>query len=110
MYKRIQKENGEEKQASKDKFDKTLWQLKSMITLLVTILGNTSIAVIASIIYLSTMTAEDPILVKHVILPNLPYLVLSLHPLVYGLYFSKIHQPMCRKLYAWCKVANLIGT
>ena len=51
VYKRIQKENEEDKQASTDKLSEILRQLKPLITLLVTILGSTAIAVIIVIIY-----------------------------------------------------------
>ena len=98
MYMKIQKENGEAKQMSTNKLNKLLKQLKPMITLLVTILGSTTIAVIISIIYASTVTVEGPSFLKYVILPNLPYLNKSLHTLVYGLYFRKIRQPLCRRL------------
>ena len=98
VYKRIQKEDGEEKQMSKNRLNGILKQLKPMITLLVTILGSTTIAVIISIIYASSLTVEGTSFLKHVVLPNLPYLNLSLHPLVYGLYFTKIRQPLCRRL------------
>ena len=99
IYKRIQKEEGEErKQMSKNKLSKTLQQLKPMITLLITILGSIAISVIASIMYLSALTVEGPSFVKYVILPNLLYLQFLLHPLVYGLYFRKIRQPLCRRL------------
>ena len=99
MYKRIQKENGEDKQVFKDKLNKILRQLKPMITLLVTILGSTAIAVIVVIIYhYASITAGGALLVTHVVLPNFPYLVMSLHMVVYGLYFRKIRQPLCRRL------------
>ena len=57
MYKKIQK-NEEQKQMTKDKLNRMFWQLKPMITLLVTVIGNTTIAVIVSIIYTSTSTVE----------------------------------------------------
>ena len=99
VYKNIQMENREDKQASKDKLSKILRQLKPLITLLVTILGSTTVIVIASIIYHSALiTAERPSLLTHVILSNLPYLDMSLHMVVYGLYFRKIRQPLCRRL------------
>ena len=98
MYKKIQKENGEEKQMSKNKLNKILHQLKPMITLLVTILGTTTVAVIGVIIYELTVTVEGTSLVKLIIMPNLPYLYSSLHPLIYGLYSTKIRQAMCRRL------------
>ena len=98
IYKKIQKENGEEKQMFKNKLNKLLKQLKPLTTLLVTILGSTMIGVIISIIYVSTVIVEGSSFLRYVILPNLPYLQLSLHPLVYGLYFRKIRQPLCRRL------------
>ena len=99
VYKRIQKENRENKQASEDKLNKILKQLKPLITLLVTILGSSTIAFIAAIIYhYSSITAGQPLLVTHVILPNVGYLDMSLHVMVYGLYFRKIRQPLCRRL------------
>ena len=99
VYKTIQKENGEDKQASKDKLSKILRQLKPLVTLLVTILGSTATAVIVVIIYYySSITAGQPLLVTHVIFPNVMYLDASLHMVVYGLYFRKIRQPLCRRL------------
>ena len=97
VYKRIQKENGEEKQMSKDKLNKILRQFKPLITLLVTIIGSTTIAVIIAITYI-LMTVQKPSLVEILILQYLPYLDFSLHPLVYGLYFRKIRQPLCRRV------------
>ena len=98
MYKKIQKENGEEKQMSKDKLNKFFRELKPLITLLVTILGTTTIPVILTIIYVLTRTVKKISFLEHVIFPNSGYLVLSLHSLVYGLYFKKIRQPLCRKI------------
>ena len=99
VYQRMQKESGEEKQASKDKLNKILRQLKPMITLLVTVLGSTTIAVIVATTYnYASVTAEGSSIVSHFILQNLPYLDLSLHPLVYGLYYRRIRQPLCRRL------------
>ena len=84
---------------SKNKLNKLLHQLNTkMITLLVTILGTTTMAVIGVIIYELTVTVEGTSLVKLIIMPNLPYLYSSLHPLIYGLYFTKICQELCRRL------------
>ena len=99
VYKRIQKEEGEDKQASKDKLNKLLRHLKPLITLLVTILGSTTIVVVIAVAFnYASMTSDGPSLLKHVIMPNLPYLDMSLRPLMYGLYFSKIRGPLCRRL------------
>ena len=98
IYKKIQKENKVEMQISKKKLNKLLCQLKPMITLLVTISVTTAMSVIAVILYELTVTVEGTSLIKLVTLPNFPYLSMSLHPLVYGLYFTKIRQALCRKL------------
>ena len=96
VYKRIQKEEGEDRQ---DKLNKLLRQFKPLITLLVTILGSTTIAVIIAISYNYLFITEGEFsLFQHVMLLNLPYLDLSLHVVVYGLYFKKIRQPLCRRL------------
>ena len=96
MYKRIQKEEGEDKQ---DKLNKVLRQLKPLITLLVTILGSTTMAVIIAISYNGiSITGGDPSLFRKLALSNLPYLDMSLHVVVYGVYFKKIRQPLCRRL------------
>ena len=91
VYKKVQKENGEDKQVVKDNLNQMYRQLKLMITLLVNILGSTIVAVIVVTTYhYASMISEGPSVLKHMILPNLPYLNMLLHPLVYGLYFRKI--------------------
>lgn len=103
MYKKIQEDTNEGIQFFKDKLNKILKQLKLLITLLVTILGNLAILVISSILSASvtTLMVEDnsfyQIFVKHVLLSNSGYLTLIVHPLVYGLYFGEIHQPLCKR-------------
>ena len=58
-----------------------------MITLIVTLLGSTTIAVIIATTYnYTSVTAEGSSIVSHFILQNLPYLDLPPHLLVYGLY------------------------
>ena len=103
MYKKIQEENDGETQVFKDKLSKILQQLKPMITLLVTILGSMGISAISSIvnIYVTTLMVEDnssyQMFVKYIILSNSGILTVTLHPLVYGLYFREIRQPLCRR-------------
>ena len=100
---------------SKNRLNEILKQLKPMITLLVTILGSTTIAGIISIINASLLTVEGTSFLKHVVLPNSPYLDLPLHPLVYDLYFTKICQPLCRRFkgmaqsYKFNKTMNAIS-
>ena len=104
IYKNIQGQNGEGLQTSETKLNKTLQQLKPMITLLVTILGSLAISVISSIVKSSiiALIGDDesyqmfakPTLI---ILSNSGYLTAIMHTLVYGLYFKQIRQPLCRK-------------
>ena len=104
MYKRIQQENGVERQRFKDKLNKILQQLKPAITLLVTILGSMAVSLVSSIanIYIVTLMVEDKssyqIFVRYIILSNSGILTATLHPLVYGLYFREIRLPLCRRL------------
>ena len=100
IYKRIQKDSGEEVQVFKDKLNKVLEQLKPVITLLVTILGSTAMSVIASILYVSTLTVEDEsyvMFINHILIPLFSNFTVILHTLVYGLYFREIRQPLCKR-------------
>ena len=110
VYKKIQQENGEAK------VNKTLQQFKPVITLLVTVLGSMAILVIVSIIHITaTLMVEDKsyqLFVKHMSIINLGYLTVIVHPLVYGLYFSEIRRPLCRRLKRMvysCKTMNSIS-
>ena len=110
MYKKIQ---GEAVQMSKNQLNKILQRFKPMITLLVTILESTAIAVIAVIVYELTLTAEGASLVKLLMLPNVPYLIWSLHPLVHGLYFTKIRQALyssVKRIVPSCKLNEEINS
>ena len=117
VYKRIQKENGEQVQMSKDKLKKILQQLKPLITLLVSILGNMAVLIIAYIFFMvSSLMVEDKshqTLINDLLLQNVIYLSVILHPLVYGLYFREVHQPLCRR-FKWmvqsCKFMNKTNT
>ena len=111
LYKKYQGKNGEGIQMHVQDNNKTLQQVKPIITLLVTVSGNIAIAVIGCIVYVSTLMVENKsyqMFAKYIILPNLLHLALILHPLVYGLYFKQIRQPLCRRLkcmkqYCKCK-------
>ena len=100
LYKNSQGNNGEGLQTHVEDNNKTLQQLKPIITLLVTVSGNIAVAVIGSIVYVSTLIVENrsyQMFAKYIILPNLLHLAMILHPLVYGLYFKQICQPLCRR-------------
>ena len=100
LYIKSQGDNGEGLQTRVEDNNKTLQQLKPIFTLLVTISGNIAVTVIACTVYVSTLMVEDKsyqMFTKNVLIPNSPYLTLIVHPLEYGLYFRKIHQPLCRR-------------
>ena len=108
VYKKTQQDNREAKV--------TLQQLKPVITLLVTISGSMAILAINSIVYITaTLMVEDKsyqLFVKHMLIINLGYLAVTLHPLMYGLYFSEIRQPLCRRfkrMVDCCKTMNSIA-
>ena len=113
VYKTIQKENGETVEMSKNKLKKILQQLKPLITLLVIILGNMAVLMIAFIVFMvSSLIIEDKTyqtFINDILLQNLVYLSVILHPLVYGLYFREVCQPLCRRfkrMVQSCKFKN----
>ena len=109
VYKKVQKENGEDKQVVKDNLNQMYRQLKPMITLLVNILGSTIVAVIVVITYhYASMISEGPSVLKHIILPNLPYLNMLLHPRYMVCTSGKFVSHWAGGWSAWCEVANLI--
>ena len=75
---------------------------KPMITLLVVVLGSTSIGLLFPLLFLLTVFLESGILYKefmhHVIGSNLGFTSLLFHPFVYGLYFKQVREPMMRLL------------
>ena len=99
LYKKIQGNNGEGLQTDKDR-NKRNQHLKPIITLVVTILGNMTITMIASIAYSLIMMMEKTsyqMFARYVILPTTIHASTILHFLVYGLYFSKIRHSLCRR-------------
>jgi len=75
---------------------------KPLITLLVIVLGSTFIGLTFTPLYLlgrfliGSQGYQD--LMELVVAPNMPYLVLLLQPLVYGLYFKQVREPMMKHL------------
>ena len=107
VYRKNQQENRKTKV--------TFQQLKPVITLLVTVIGSTAMLVISCIVHITaTLMVENKayqLFIKHMLIINLGYLSVTLHPLVYGLYFSEIRQPLCRRLKSMvrgCKKVNSI--
>ena len=75
---------------------------KPLITLLVVVLGSSSVGMLFPLLFIPTAYIESPefyeAVVLYVIIPNVGYFSLLFHPLVYGLYFKQIREPMMRLL------------
>ena len=76
--------------------------LKPMITLLVVVLGSTSIGLIFPLLFIPAVFLESPEVyegvIRYVVIPNIGLIYILLHPLVYGLYFKQVREPMMRLL------------
>ena len=77
-------------------------QMKPMITLLVVSLGSTAINLLFPILYIPARVLETPAfyedMMNYVFAPNVGYLVLLLHPFVYGLYYKQVRESMMKVL------------
>ena len=75
---------------------------KPMITLLVVVLGTSSLGILFPLLYIPTVFIQSPSgykdIIQNVIIPNLGNLSVLFHPFVYGLYFKQIREPMIRLL------------
>jgi len=75
---------------------------KLMITLLIVVLGTTSIGFLFPLLYIPAVFMESPIIykkmIRYVIVPDIGYVALLLDPLVYGVYFTQVRKPMIRLL------------
>ena len=76
--------------------------LKPVITLMVTVIGNSFIGLLFPILFVSATFLEPPTLyekiVRYIITPNIGYLTFLLHPFAYALYFKQVREPMMRLL------------
>ena len=76
--------------------------LKPMITLLVVVLGSSSFGLLFPIFYIPARTLESSELyedmITYMVAPNIGYLVVLLHPFVYGLYYKQVREPMMQVL------------
>ena len=75
---------------------------KPLITLLVIVLGSSSIGILFPLLFIPTVYLESPEVyegvVRYVIIPNVGYFSLLFHPFVYGLYFKQVREAMMRLL------------
>ena len=111
IHKKIQEESelsgghsrdNEQLKALKKKQASVKKHLKPMITLLVVVLGTSSIGLLYPLLYIPVVFLESPTVYEefifYVVTRNLGYLLLLFHPFVYGLYFKQIREPMMRLL------------
>ncbi|XP_065886708.1 rhodopsin, GQ-coupled-like [Dysidea avara] len=74
--------------------------LKPMKTLLVVVLGSAALGLIFPLLYIPARILKSPVLFEstHIVITNVAYLLLLLHPFVYGLYYKQVREPMMRVL------------
>ena len=84
----------------KRKQHNTRQNMKPVITLLVVIFGNVLIILVFSVLHMlgrnSSVFYQE--LVEYIIIPNGGYLIHLFNPLVYGLYFRQVRDPMMKHL------------
>ena len=111
VHKKIQKESelsgghsrdNDQLKALKKKQATIKKHLKPMITLLVVVLGSTSIGMLFPLLFIPTIFLESPAVyegvMRYVVGPNIGFLSLLFLPFVYGLYFKQVRDPMMRLL------------
>jgi len=90
--------------------------LKPVITLLVVIFGSSSIAVLfILVVNVSQLLWDHQTIMKveQVLGPNILYIVMLLHPIVYGLYFKQVRESMMKtlkRLFCWNKFNTAVIT
>ena len=106
VNKEIQRESrlsgaSNEIEALKQKRSSIKKDLKPIITLLVVIFGSSSIAVLFVLVLnlLQLLWDYETIMkVEQVLGPNIIFIVILLHPIVYGLYFKQVRESMMKTL------------
>ena len=84
---------------------------KPIITLLVVIFGSVFISIIITVLYIvGGLWITSPAyhdLMKYVIAPNIGFVSRLFHPLVYGLYFKQVREPMMNCLKRFWRVNSV---
>ena len=71
--------------------------LKPMVTLLVVVLGSTSTGLLFPLLLILAAFLKSPTVnevIRYVVIPNIGFIFILFHPLVYGLYFKQVREPM----------------
>ena len=108
VYKQIQEESklsgghnksNEHNKALKKKQTTIKKHLKPTITLLVVVLGTSSIGLLLPLFFIQAvfLTIYEGVM-RYVVVYNLGYFCFLFHPFVYGLYFKQVREPMMRLL------------
>ena len=75
---------------------------KPLITLLVVVLGSTSVGLLFPLLFIATILLDSPpvyeAVMRYMVTPNIGLMSLLFHPFVYGLYFTQVREPMIRLL------------
>jgi len=96
-------------EALQQKLQRIRKHMKPIRTLLVIFIANSFLSLIFISLYIQQRSQDDAVfrkIVDDMILPNLVFFNPFLHPLIYGLYFKQIRQPMIQKIkqcYNRCK-------
>jgi len=75
--------------------------LKPMMTLLIVTLGSTFMGTLFPIVYGISQTLDSPVykcFMHGVINTNIGYIMILLHPFVYGMYFKQVRGPMTKTI------------
>ena len=95
-------EDNDQFKALKKKRATNTKHLKPMITLLVVVLGTSSVGMLFPLMFIPTIFLQSLAvyeeIMRYVIGPNIGFLSLLFHPFVYGLYFKQVKEPMMRLL------------
>ena len=88
--------------------------MKPIVTLLVIAFVNSAICVFFLTLYIpgrfwiSSVTYQDTM--DYIIAPNVLYVVLLIHPFVYGLYFKQIRDPLVKMVKSFILTHNIMAT
>ena len=88
---------------------------KPIVTLLVVVFGSTVCGLLFPLLYIPARLLENATtyenIMKYVIGPNIGYIILFLHPFVYGLYYKQVRDPMIaslKKTLCWDKFGSAV--
>lgn len=81
----------------KKKYKRVKKDLKPLITLLMLIIGSSLVAFLFLLLLNTLKLVWSHQTILEALRPNISYVILFLHPTVYGLYFKQVRDPMVKK-------------